>query len=91
MIVKYCLHHNPCFNIFLLHHDSLDNQGRKINKNDVFLRFNILSFTTSFQATFFVEFLIFFFFFFVILHILAKCHFQTVFTSHIFKLNLFHA
>ena len=26
------VHHNPCFNLFLLHNNSFDNQGRKRNK-----------------------------------------------------------
>ena len=36
------------FNLFTLHHNSFDNQGSEINKNDIFdifLRFDILSFT----------------------------------------------
>ena len=39
------VHHNPCFNLFILHNNPFDNQGSKINKNHIFLRFNILSFT----------------------------------------------
>ena len=39
------VHHNPCFNLFILHNNSLDNQGSEINKKDIFLRFDILSFT----------------------------------------------
>ena len=39
------VHHNPCFNLFILHSDPFDNQGSEINKNDIFLCFNILSFT----------------------------------------------
>ena len=28
MIVKYqIMHHNPCFNLFILHNSSFDNQG----------------------------------------------------------------
>ena len=39
------VHYNPCFNLFILHNNSFDNQGSKINKNDVSrLRFNIKSF-----------------------------------------------
>ena len=33
------VHHNPCFNLFILHNNSFDNQGseiNKINKNDTF-------------------------------------------------------
>ena len=30
------VHHNPCFNLFKLHNNSFDNQGSKINKNDIF-------------------------------------------------------
>ena len=45
------VHHNPCFNLFILHNNSFDNQGseiNKINKNDAFLRVDILSFTKTF-------------------------------------------
>ena len=45
------VHHNPCFNLFILHNNSFDNQGseiNKINKNDTFLRVDILSFTKTF-------------------------------------------
>ena len=38
------VHHNPCFNLYT----SFDNQGSEINKNDIFLRFDILSFTKTF-------------------------------------------
>ena len=41
------VHENFCFNLFILHNDSFDNQGSEINKNDVFLRFDILSFTKN--------------------------------------------
>ena len=37
--------HNPCFNLFILHNIPFDNQGSEVNKNDIFLRFDILSFT----------------------------------------------
>ena len=30
------VHHNPCFNLFILHNNSFDNQGSEINKNDIF-------------------------------------------------------
>ena len=42
------VHHNPCFNLFILHSNPFDNQGSEINKNDIFLRFDILSFTKTF-------------------------------------------
>ena len=42
------VHHNPCFIIFILHNNSFDNQGSEINKNHIFLRFDILSFTKTF-------------------------------------------
>ena len=41
------MHHNPCFNLFIIHNNSFDNQGSEINKNDIFLRFDILSFTKT--------------------------------------------
>ena len=40
-IYKYdsqIVHHNPCFNLFIFHNNSFDNQGSKINKNDIFVR-----------------------------------------------------
>ena len=30
------VHHNPCFNLFILHNNSFDNEGSEINKNDFF-------------------------------------------------------
>ena len=45
------VHHNPCFNLFILHNIlfiPFENQGSEINKNDIFLRFYILSFTKTF-------------------------------------------
>ena len=29
------VHHNPCFNLFILYNNSFDNQGSEINKNDI--------------------------------------------------------
>ena len=34
------VHHNPCFNLFIFHNNSFDNQGSEINKNDIFLCFD---------------------------------------------------
>ena len=45
----YIVHHNPCFNLFVLHNNSFDNQESEVNKNDIFLRFDILSFTKIFR------------------------------------------
>ena len=42
------VHHYPCFNLFILHNNLFNNQGSEINKNDIFLHFNILSFTKTF-------------------------------------------
>ena len=42
------VHHNPCFNSFILHNNLFDNQGSEINKNDIFLRFDILPVTKTF-------------------------------------------
>ena len=36
------VHHIPCFNLFILLKNSFDNQESEINKNDIFLRFDIL-------------------------------------------------
>ena len=53
-IYKYSqiVHHNPCFNLFILHSNPFDNQGSEINKNDIFLRFDILSFTNILKSYF---------------------------------------
>ena len=41
-------HHRPCFNLFILQHNLLDNQkGRDINEN-IFLRLDILFFAKTF-------------------------------------------
>ena len=42
------VHHNPSLNLFILHNIPFDNQGSEINKNNIFLRFDILSFTKTF-------------------------------------------
>ena len=36
-----------CINVFILHNHSFDNQGSDINKNDIFLRFDKLSFAKT--------------------------------------------
>ena len=41
------MHHNPCFNSFILHNIPFNNPGSEINKNDIFSRFDILSFTKT--------------------------------------------
>ena len=46
------VHPNPCFNLFMLHNNSFDNQGSEIKKNDIFIRFDILSFTKTFFLLF---------------------------------------
>ena len=38
---------NPCFSLSILH-NSFNNQGSKINKNNIFLSFDIFSFTKTF-------------------------------------------
>ena len=43
------MHHILCFNLFVLQNNSFDNQGSEVNKNDIFLRFDILSFTKIFS------------------------------------------
>ena len=40
------VHHNPCFNLFILHYNSFRGQESKINNN---LRFEILSFAKTFS------------------------------------------
>ena len=45
------VHHNPCFDLFILHDNSFDKQGSEINKNDIFLRFDILSIYKKFLPT----------------------------------------
>ena len=42
------VHHNPCLNLLTLHNNSFATQGSEINKNDIFLRFDILSFIKTF-------------------------------------------
>ena len=41
-------HHNLCFNLFILYNIPFDNQGSEINKNAIFLRFDIMCFTKIF-------------------------------------------
>ena len=43
------MHHNLCFNLFILHNNSFGNQGSEINTNDIFLCSNI---PWSFAKTF---------------------------------------
>ena len=40
--------HTHTHNLFILHNIPFDNQGSEINKNDIFLRFDTLSFTKTF-------------------------------------------
>ena len=41
LIDSQIVHHNPCFNLFILHNNSYDYEGSEINKNDIFLCFDI--------------------------------------------------
>ena len=43
------VHHSPCFNLLILHNNSFTSHGSEINKNDIFLRFDILSFKGACQ------------------------------------------
>ena len=45
------VHRKPCFNLLILHNNLFDNQGSEINKNNIFLRFDILSFIKNFLLT----------------------------------------
>ena len=36
------VHHNPCFNLFILYNNSFDNQGNEINKKDIFYVFSVI-------------------------------------------------
>ena len=46
------VHHNkPCFNLFILHNNLFDNQGRKINKNEIFCTFRHTVFYENFPPT----------------------------------------
>ena len=42
------VHHNTCFDLFILRNNSFDNQGSEMKKKDIFLRFDVLSFTKTF-------------------------------------------
>ena len=42
------VHHNTCFDLFILRNNSFDNQRSEMKKNDIFLRFDVLSFTKTF-------------------------------------------
>ena len=50
MIIKLSnsqiVHHNPCFNVFIFHKNSFDNQWNEMNEHNSFLRFHILSLPT---------------------------------------------
>ena len=45
------VHHNPCFNLFILHNNSFDNQGSEINKSDIFFTFRHTVFYKNFLPT----------------------------------------
>ena len=45
------VHHNTCFNLFLLHNNSFDNQGSEINKNDIFFTSRYTVFYKNFLPT----------------------------------------
>ena len=50
------VHHNPRFNLFILHNNSFDNQGSKINKNDIFFTFRHTILYKNFLPTYFFHF-----------------------------------
>ena len=45
------VHHNPCFNLFILHNNSFDNQRREINKNNISFMFRHTVFYKNFLPT----------------------------------------
>ena len=47
------VHHKPCFNLFLLHNNSFDNQGSEINNSDIFCMFRhtVFLLKTFFRST----------------------------------------
>ena len=45
------VHHKPCFNLSILHNNLFDNQGSKINKNDIFCTFRHTVFHENFLPT----------------------------------------
>ena len=45
------VHHNPCFNLFILHNNSFDNQRREINKNNISFMFRHTVFYKTFLPT----------------------------------------
>ena len=45
------VHQNPCFNLFILHNNSFDNEGNETNKNGIFLRYDTLSFIITMNST----------------------------------------
>ena len=45
------VHPNPCFNLFMLHNNSFDNQGSEINKNETFRHIVCYSFIISLFET----------------------------------------
>ena len=42
------VHHKLCFNLFILHNNLFGNQRTEKSKNDIFVRFDVLSFTKTF-------------------------------------------
>ena len=50
------VHHNPRFNLFILHNNSFDNQGSKINKNDIFFTFRHTILYKNVLPTYFFHF-----------------------------------
>ena len=49
------MHHNPCFNLFILHHNnSFDNEGSEINKTDMFFTFRDTVFYENFLPTIYI-------------------------------------
>ena len=45
------VHHEPCFNLFILYNSLFDNQGSEINKNDIFCMFRHSVFYENFLPT----------------------------------------
>ena len=72
------MYHNPCFNLLILHNNSFATQGSEINKNDIFLRFDILSFIKTF-------FLLYIFLLYIYMYIYRYIGFQQKWDAILFN------
>ena len=74
------MHHNPCFDYFILHNNSFDNQGSEINKKKICLRF----FTHFLRFVFHKIFLPIYIYIYIYMYVYIYINYIYIYTNYIY-------